>query len=474
MTAAMEVSTFYADPRYTAVRPSERQLSWQRMEFYAFVHFGMNTMTDREWGLGNEDPRLFDPSHLDVDQWMENIVAAGMSGLIITAKHHDGFCLWPSRLSDHTIAASPWLEGRGDLLRLISDSAARHGLKLGIYLSPWDRTEPTYGTGEAYDDYFVAQLEEVLTGYGPVFSVWFDGANGEGADGRTQEYDWERYYATIRRLQPDAVISVCGPDVRWCGNEAGHTRANEWSVVPAALRNLEQIADKSQHVDDGEFSRAVRSDDEDLGSRAALEGHLDELVWYPAEVNTSIRPGWFYHRAEDDQVRSGRELFDLWCHSVGGNSTLLLNVPPDERGLIAEPDVAALRDLGLRIADFARRALPAHPVVSSGTVGTDGSGWRPSPDDENPSILLELDAPAVVEAVVLREQIELGQRMEKLDVSGVLGGVEFPIASTEAIGYQRILRFDPVRVDAVRVRVRQARALPALAQIRVVGATDTP
>lgn len=290
------------DPRLTAVRPSERQLAWQAMEFYSFVHFGMNSMTDREWGVGHEDPGLFDPSSLDVDQWMSAFVAAGMTGVIITAKHHDGFCLWPSRVTAHSVASSPWLEGRGDLLRQISDSAAAHGLKLGIYLSPWDRTEASYGSGSAYDDFFVAQLEEVLGEYGPVFSVWFDGANGEGANGRVQEYDWDRYYATIRRLQPGAVISVCGPDVRWCGNEAGHTRASEWSVVPAGLRDVERIADKSQQIDDGEFSRAVRSDDDDLGSRAALGGHLDDLIWYPAEVNTSIRPGWFYHRNEDDRV----------------------------------------------------------------------------------------------------------------------------------------------------------------------------
>lgn len=478
------------DPRYTAVRPSERQLAWQAMEFYAFIHFGMNSMTDREWGLGREDPALFDPSSLDVDQWMDALVAAGMTGVIITAKHHDGFCLWPSRVSTHSVASSPWREGQGDLLKLISDSAAEHGLRLGIYLSPWDRTESSYGSGAPYDDFFVAQLEEVLSDYGPVFSVWFDGANGEGSGGRVQEYDWDRYYATIRRLQPGAVISVCGPDVRWCGNEAGHTRANEWSVVPAALRDIEHIADKSQQVDDGVFSRAVRSDDGDLGSRAALDGHMDELVWYPAEVNTSIRPGWFYHRDEDDRVRSGEELFELWCDAVGGNATLLLNLPPDERGLLADPDVEALKDVGRRIAELTGRVLPARPVVSSGTLesddgssrplgpeltrafgtGLDDAAWRPSERDEMPTILLELETTTSVDAVVLRERITLGQRLEHVLVYGVRDGAEVLLAETEAVGYQRILRFDPVSVDAVRVQIGAARGRAALQSVAVLGA----
>lgn len=478
------------DPRLTSVRPSQRQLAWQEMEFYAFIHFGMNTMTDREWGLGHEDPALFDPSSLDVDQWMRTFVAAGMTGVIITAKHHDGFCLWPSRVSTHSVASSPWLDGRGDLLRQISDSAGAHGLKLGIYLSPWDRTEASYGSGAAYDDFFVAQLEEVLGDYGEVFSVWFDGANGEGANGRVQEYDWDRYYATIRRLQPGAVISVCGPDVRWCGNEAGQTRLNEWSVVPAGLRDIERIADKSQQVDDGEFSRAVRSDDSDLGSRTALEGHLDDLIWYPAEVNTSIRPGWFYHRNEDDRVRSADEIFELWCGAVGGNACLLLNVPPDERGLLAGADVEALTGAGQLIAGLASRVLPARAVVSSGTIESDdgdflpmgadltrafGTGlteaaWRPSDDDQEPSVLLELGETSLADAVVLRERITLGQRLERVAVYGILGQDEFLLAETSAVGHQRILRFPPALVDAVRVQITAARGRPALQSVALVEA----
>ncbi|MDP3952169.1 alpha-L-fucosidase [Microbacterium sp.] len=292
-----------------AVRPSARQLAWQQREFYGFIHFGMNTMTDREWGSGHEDPALFDPEEVDPAHWVAAAESAGMRGLILTCKHHDGFALWPSAHSAHTVAASPWRGGGGDLVRETAEACAAAGLAFGVYLSPWDRTEATYGSGAAYDDFFVAQLTELLTDYGPIFSVWLDGANGEGADGRTQYYDWERYYQVVRRLQPDAVISVCGPDVRWCGNEAGRTRADEWSVVPASLRDAERIASRSQQADDGEFSRLVRSDEDDLGSRDAITAVSDELIWYPAEVNTSIRPGWFHHPSENHRVRRPEEVW---------------------------------------------------------------------------------------------------------------------------------------------------------------------
>lgn len=474
----------------TAVRPSARQVAWQSMEFYAFLHFGMNTMTDREWGLGGEDPTLFDPACLDVDQWMSALAAAGMTGAILTAKHHDGFCLWPSRATAHTVAASRWRGGKADLVALVADAARRHGLKFGIYLSPWDRTEATYGSGRAYDDFFVRQLEELLSWYGEVFSVWFDGANGEGPDGPRQVYDWERYYAVVRRLQPGAVISVCGPDVRWCGNEAGHTRPDEWSVVPAALRDAERIADRSQHADDGVFSRLVRSDDEDLGSRKALAGRLDDLVWYPAEVNTSIRPGWFHHPHEDSSVRSADELFALWCDAVGGNACLLLNVPPDRRGLLADPDVAALKGLGERIRAFRDGVLHADVDMSSGKPRTgageprgdrsalarlDGDAavpyvWRPEAFDEMPVLSLTLADSTEVGAVVIREDITQGQRVERVAVIGVSDGRERVLAEANSVGHQRILRFEPTVVDAVRVRIEASRGRPAIRTLAVIDA----
>ncbi|MFI5797810.1 alpha-L-fucosidase [Streptomyces sp. NPDC051677] len=464
-----------------AVRPSERQLAWQAMEFYGFLHFGMNTMTDREWGAGHDDPALFDPAGLDADQWVAALKSAGMTGVILTCKHHDGFCLWPSDVTAYSVASSPWRGGRGDVVAEVADAARRHGLRFGIYLSPWDRTEASYGAGTAYDDFYVAQLTELLTRYGPVFSVWLDGANGEGPNGRRQLYDWDRYYAVVRQLQPDAVISVCGPDVRWCGNEAGDTRPDEWSVVPRALQDAERTADRSQQADDGLFAPRVRSDDRDLGSRAALAGHEDDLVWYPAEVNTSIRPGWFHHPAEDAEVRSADELFAVYLRSVGGNSCFLLNVPPDRHGCVRATDVAVLKQLGRRIDDFRARRIEATVTVSSGAPGDVATAWpatgrrtpwRPDEADPLPGVTLAFAGPRRVEAVVVGEDIAEGQRIEHVVVRGCRGGRWTTLAEADAVGHQRILTFAPTEVDAVRIETPQTRDTPVLARAAAIGAAS--
>lgn len=473
------------------VRPAHRQLRWQKLEFYGFVHVGVNTMTDREWGDGTESPAIFDPADLDADAWVRLMRDAGMRGVILTAKHHDGFCLWPTGTTGHSVAASPWRGGRGDLVREVAEACARHGMRFGVYLSPWDRNHPAYGSGTGYDDVYVAQLVELLTGYGEVFTVWLDGANGEGPNGKRQIYDWDRYYRTIRALQPEAVISVCGPDVRWCGNEAGHTRAEEWSVVPRGLQDAERIADRSQQADDGEFSRQVRSDEEDLGSRAALEAAgvgIGDLVWYPAEVNTSIRPGWFHHPGEDSQVRSAAELFEIYQRAVGGNSTFLLNVPPTRQGRIAEPDRAALLGLGRLIEEL--RAAARTPVsgieASSGGDGTglDSAGrvdltdldsdtghWSPASGDEAPWLEITLAEPAVVDGVVLKERIGLGQRIEHVRVLGWDGQGWTQLAEARSIGYQRIWRFAPVRLERLRVEVLASRGRPAVGALAVLRAS---
>ena len=334
------------DQELIKIVPSKRQLKYQETEFYAFFHFGMNTYTNREWGDGTEDPGVFDPQEFDAGQWVSAVKAAGMKGVILTCKHHDGFCLWSTKYTQHSVASSPWRDGVGDVVREVSDTCRRYGLKFGIYLSPWDRNQPCYGSGKEYDDYYIAQLTELLTGYGEIFSVWLDGACGEGPNGKKQVYDWERYYACVRNYQPDACICVCGPDIRWCGNEAGDVRNSEWSVVPARTALTESVQERSQQSDDEEFrQRKITSDMEDLGSRAALEGERD-LIWYPAEVNTSIRPGWFYHPEEDDQVKSLEELVHIYLGSVGGNATFLLNIPPMPNGLLHENDVERLRELG--------------------------------------------------------------------------------------------------------------------------------
>ena len=273
-----------------SIAPSPRQLAWQKMEFYAFAHFGMNTFTGSEWGDGSAPASLFAPSDFDANQWVQCVKSAGMKGLILTCKHHDGFCLWPSQYTDYSVKNSPWKDGKGDVVQEVSQACKRHGIAFGVYLSPWDRHEATYGQGEAYNTFYKNQLRELASNYGDIFCFWFDGACGEGANGKKQVYDWEGYYSIIRQLQPNAVISVCGPDVRWCGNEAGVCRTSEWSVVPAALQDAERTAEKSQKEDDGKFSRKITSCDEDLGSRKAIDG-CESLVWYPAEVDTSIRVG---------------------------------------------------------------------------------------------------------------------------------------------------------------------------------------
>lgn len=457
------------DERLVSVTPSERQLAVQQMEFYGFIHFGVNTFTDREWGDGGEDPAVFAPAALDADQWAEAFRAAGMRGMILTCKHHDGFCLWPSRHTDHTVAASPF---RGDVAALAAEACRRHGLRFGVYLSPWDRHDERYGAGRAYDDYFISQLTELLTDYGEICSVWLDGACGEGKNGRRQLYDWDRYYETIRRLQPGACIHVCGPDIRWCGNEAGQTRPAEWSVVPRRLADTEKIASMSQQADDASFRlRPIRAQDMDLGSRDALRDE-PELIWYPAEVNTSIRPGWFWHPAEDGQVKPLETLIDIYEKSVGGNATFLLNVPPTREGLVHPNDAARLRQFGAYLQDAYGRNLAG--TASAGAtaaaagcgpanaLGEDGRCYMPAAG-RTCRFTLTWPGPVTFRRVVLAEQLRLSQRVERwaLDIGTADGWTE--LAAGSVIGHKRIVALPaPVETDRLRLRIEDARAAPAL------------
>lgn len=428
------------DARSVLVTPSRRQLAWQETEFYAFIHFSVNTFTNREWGDGTEPPSCFAPARLDAAQWARCIRDAGMKGAILTCKHHDGFCLWPSQYTDHTVANSPCPR---DVVGEFSDACRRYGLKFGVYLSPWDRHSALYGTGKPYDDYFVNQLRELLTDYGPVFSVWLDGACGEGPCGKRQAYDWERYYAAVRELQPDACISVCGPDVRWCGNEAGHTRKSEWSVVPRRTRDTEKIREKSQAEDSAEFrQRTISAGDEDLGSRDIVRDEPD-LVWYPAEVNTSIRPGWFYHPEEDGQVKSLEELIRIYESSVGGNAAFLLNIPPTPEGLIHENDAARLRELGAYLRETYRRNLAEEAQVIR----------RPD------TVQLLWPKPVKVSRIVLMEDIAESQRVEAFAVFDG-GGTE--IYSGTVIGYKKIVPLENCVTDRLTIRILSSRMEPRL------------
>ncbi|MDF2985019.1 MAG: alpha-fucosidase [Eubacterium sp.] len=461
------------------VLPSERQYVWQQMEFYAFIHFTVNTFTDREWGYGDEAPAIFNPPALNADQWAETCRAAGMKGLILTCKHHDGFCLWPSRFTGHSVKNSPWKDGKGDVVREVSDACRRAGLKFGIYISPWDRHEKTYGDSEAYNRYFINQLTELLTGYGDIFCVWFDGACGEGPNGKRQIYDWEAYYKIIRELQPQAVISVCGPDVRWCGNEAGHCRKSEWSVVPRELQDAEKIAGKSQKADDGEFSKLINSMEQDLGSRAAIK-NASELIWYPAEVNTSTRPGWFYHSAEDHSVKTAEQLLKVYLNSVGGNSCFLLNIPPDGRGLIHENDVAVLEKLGGTIKKTFCENLAAKAVATASESLNDAhlpdnilsenkdSFWRPAAGTEAAELVLTLESEKTFNIIVLKENISYsGQHVESFTLEVLQNGCWMRVFEGTVIGYKRICCFNKISASGIRLKITASRLFPTIEYLGV-------
>ncbi|WP_139993500.1 alpha-L-fucosidase [Paenibacillus paridis] len=460
------------------VAPSSRQLAWQEIEFYGFIHFTVNTFTDREWGTGEESPLLFHPTELDAAQWVAACKSAGMKAVILTCKHHDGFCLWPSEWTDHSVKSSPWRSGEGDLVREVSDACHEAGLKFGIYVSPWDRHERCYGDSERYNTFFLNQLHELLTGYGELFCVWFDGACGEGPNGKRQVYDWDAYYSLIRKHQPHAVISVCGPDVRWCGNEAGHTRKVEWSVVPATLQDNEKIQANSQQLEGDEFSKRIGSDEEDLGSRQVL-AKAERVVWYPAEVNTSIRPGWFYHENEDASVKSTEELVDLYERTVGGNSTFLLNLPPDRRGLIHENDEQRMRELGERLGRMYRTNTAAGSrVVASvcksdeheGARITDGlkeTYWRPSAGIEQAWLEVELGGKQMIDRIVLKEYLPEGQRIEKFHLEWFDGEKWQTFYEGNVIGYKKICRFEPIETERLRIQITESRWYPTVSECSV-------
>lgn len=459
------------------IRPTERQLLWQQMEFYAFIHFTMNTYTGREWGLGNEDPAIFNPDEFNADQWVEVCKSAGMKGLILTCKHHDGFCLWPSIYTEHSVTSAPWKSGIGDMVKDVAEACRRGGIKFGVYLSPWDRHEQTYGSDE-YNKYVTNQLRELLTNYGEVFCVWFDGACGEGPNGNRQVYDWDAYYKVIRELQPNAVINVCGPDVRWCGNEAGHCRESEWSVVPAYLQDTEKIQENSQQIDDGLFSKLINTRDSDLGSREAIK-NVKDLIWYPAEVNTSIRPGWFYHDYEDDKIKSLDELLKIYYGSVGGNGTFLLNLPPDKRGLIHECDAARMKEFGEVIQKMFHDNLAiAAEAIASETMDENhivqnifdeniSTYWCPKEGTESCDINIDLRDAMEFDRVVLKEHIKNGQRVEKFILEYLDGDEWKSFYSGTIIGYKHICCFDKVKARYIRFLINNSRWCPEISNMGV-------
>ena len=508
------------------VTPSMRQLDWQRLEFNAFLHFGMNTFTGREWGDGNDDPALFNPISFDARQWARVIRDAGMKMAIITAKHHDGFCLWPSKFTKYSVASSGWKKGNGDVVAEVARACRESGLKFGVYLSPWDRHEPCYGDSAAYNTFFMNQLRELLTNYGEVSEVWFDGACGEGPNGKRQVYNWKAWYALIRELQPGAVIAIMGPDVRWVGTESGYGRATEWSVVPDVTLNLDSVAASSQQfpVDRG-FIPGDRTAT-DLGSREKLKD-AKSLAWYPSENDVSIRPGWFYHKSEDKEVKGPEKLVDIYLHSVGMNAVLLLNIPPDRRGLIHKNDIRSLKGMRKILIKTFRNNLLIGAAVSTvdgknqgrASVGT-VTGIIPSSDSvstadrNNPNGgsarpvgrnhptgvsvgIVDVNAPggASVKPVVaspsagapvhqsnglfeyssdhqitfnlamIREDITIGQRIEKFHLDFWNGSEWNTFAEGTSVGYKRILRFPEVQAQKIRLVIEETRGEAALMEV---------
>lgn len=447
--------------------PSARQLRWHEMEFYGFIHFTVNTFTDKEWGYGDESPSLFNPTDFDADQIVRTAAAAGMKGLILTAKHHDGFCLWPTKYSEHSVKNSPWRNGRGDVVREISAACRKYGLKFGIYLSPWDRNHKDYGRPE-YLTYYRNQLRELLTSYGPVFEIFFDGANGgDGYYGGAREtrkidadayYDWPTTWNLVRTVQPYACLfSDAGPDVRWVGNERGVAGDPSWSTL---------------NKDDFAPGRA------DVARLNHGDRHGSD--WVPAECDVSIRPGWFYHASEDGKVKSAAALVDLFYTSVGRGGSLLLNLAPDRRGQIPEPDVNSLREFRrLLDATFATDYAQAARVSASNTRGNGDRRFSPrnvidrrrdtywTTDDQikTPELIIDLGREQTFNVVRLREYLPLGQRVEAfaLDVWEDNGWQEF--ARGTSIGNCKLVRGKPVTTTKVRLRITQAPVCPAISEL---------
>ena len=454
--------------RLVKVVPSERQINWQKLEFTAFFHYGINSFYDSEWGSGKEDISVFHPQNLDTDGWCKALKDAEIKACIITAKHHDGFCLWDTAYTEHSVIHTPF---KKDIVAELAASCEKYGINLGIYLSPWDRHEKTYGRGEEYNDFFCNQLTELLTNYGKVYTVWFDGACGEGENGKKQEYDWERYYNVIRRLQPEAVISVCGPDVRWCGNEAGVCRESEWSVVPSELFSQLDIENNSQQEDSEEFRERTLTQVMDLGSREVVK-KADHFIWYPAEVDVSIRPGWFHHDCEDDKVKPLEVLQDIYLKSVGGNSVLLLNIPPHRDGYITESDRKRLLELGDFIRDTFTKSLMTSKLSATSTdqgsdiknvLLDDESYWKSEDYVNECMVIADLEGIKEIKYIVLQEQIRLSQRVESFYIEGEFeDGHKEVIYKGTTVGYKKICKLDPVKVCKLHIVFDEFRVSPTL------------
>jgi alpha-L-fucosidase len=444
--------------------PSAAQLKWQKLEYYMFIHFGPNTFTDKEWGHGDEDPKVFNPTQLDARQWARTAKAAGMKGIIITAKHHDGFCLWPSKYSKHTVRESAWKNGKGDVLKELSQACKEAGLLFGVYLSPWDRNHPAYGTPE-YNQVFANQLKEVHTNYGDVFEQWFDGANGEGPNGKKQVYDWPLFHNTVLKIHPNVIFfSDAGPGCRWIGNENGFAGETNWSTLNRddfypGMGGITEILNKGQE---------------------------DGTHWVPGEADVSIRPGWFYSPSTDDKVKTLPWLLDIYYKSVGRNANLLLNVPVDRRGLIHKNDSLRLMELKKVLDESFKTNLAVrarttvtntreNSMLSSAVHLTDNNPntyWATNDGELQGTITLSFERPVTFNRLQIQEYIALGQRVKSFRVSVLEGNDYREIANETTIGYKRILRLPMTSTASVRIELLDAKACPVISEVKLFKAPE--
>ncbi|HEX8608658.1 MAG TPA: alpha-L-fucosidase [Pedobacter sp.] len=464
LSALLFCSNLYAQkqPESIGAVPNKYQLDWQDMEYYMFIHFGPNTFTDKEWGHGDEDPKVFNPKKLDARQWARTAKAAGMKAIIITAKHHDGFCLFPSKFSKHTVRESAWKDGKGDVLKELSAACKEYGLKFGVYLSPWDRNHPDYGTPK-YNDIFAKTLNEVHTQYGPIFEQWFDGAKGENE--KNQQYDFPKFYEVVRRNNPQAIIfSDIGPDARWMGNENGVAGETNWSTLNTDGFGVGADAPPAHVLNTGN------------------EGGK---YWIPAEVDVSIRPGWFYSAATDDKVKTLKELVSIYNTSVGRNSNLLLNVPVNRDGLIHPKDSTRLMEFKryldqaykINLAKGKRPTAPsslkAFGSIANLTDGNPNTFWGVSNGEKRAEIIIELNKPTAFNQIVLQEYIKLGQQVKSFDVLYWDGKHYKSLSTGTTIGHKRILTFPMVTSTKIMVILpKLGGTKPVLSEIGIYRAPE--
>ena len=421
-------ATLFAQNTYGPL-PTKTQLAWHDKEFYLFIHFGPNTFTDLEWGHGSEDPNVFNPTALDCNQWARIAKAAGAKGIILTAKHHDGFSLWPSKYSTHTVRESKWLNGKGDVVKMLSEACKKAGIEMGVYISPWDRNHPDYGTPK-YNEVYIQTMKELLTGYGKFFELWWDGANGEGPNGKRQVYDFKRFQDSALAYQPHLMIfSDIGPHIRWIGNERGIINETNWNLLDTAG-----------------FKRGAGGPPTDSLNR----GNYNGKAWIPGEADVSIRKGWFYHEEEDKTVKSGKQLFDLYLKNVGRGGNFLLNVPPNRQGLFSQADSTALMDFKkIRDAAFKTNLFRNARILRT-----------------NNSIEIHLKEAVEINAIQLMETISQGQRVVKFEISGGNDVSKFEtFANGTTIGHKRIVTFPTQKLNYFRIKITESNATPMISEV---------